>query len=250
MGVEAFKKGDYALAAHHWNGIAKDGNPYAQHNLGLLWEYGLGRTPRNIEQAAAWYMRSAKQGFTPAMLRLANLQKQAGYEEAATSWATLAARWGNDKARGMLSIWGKPIPPADLLEQKIANQRRQDEELGNAIMGALFIGLTASAASRGGGTDLSSAAAIGSLSDGKRSEPMNAPAQCSSDFNCGFGFKCVKELYRTSGVCLREVDAYRVPTLSAPDSGSFGVRTDPGCQFNTDCSGGFRCDSKLKVCVR
>ena len=117
MGADAFERGEFDKAAAYWNPLAKAGNPYAEYNLGLLWEDGLGSTPRNPAEASQWYFRSAKQGYVPAMVRLANIQRQMGHDEAALSWLVLAARWGNNDAITALAAWNKSIPPADLHAQ-------------------------------------------------------------------------------------------------------------------------------------
>lgn len=246
QGVEAFNRGNYSLAAHHWNGPAKEGNPAAENNLGVLWEYGLGKTPKNLNQAATWYVRAAKKGHLRAMTNLARVQKQLGYEEAAVSWITLAARWGDEKAKNMLQEWNKPVPNADLLQQQVAENERRDQEVGDALGMMLILGLTAAgaaAAKNSGRTVIS-----------PNVEPLGvsgtASGGCTSDFNCGYGFKCVKALYKNHGVCMKSVDSYGVPDMSGPSRDSIGVKTAPGCNFNTDCPVGFRCDANLKACVK
>lgn len=115
LGVNAYNQGNYDLAARYWNPIAQKGNPVAQYNLGLLWEQGIGSTPKNKAEASQWFLLSAQQGYIPAMVRLAKIQKENGYDDAATSWLSLAARWGNTDAINELRNWGMPIPAADLL---------------------------------------------------------------------------------------------------------------------------------------
>jgi hypothetical protein len=114
-GAEAFERGDYDIAAGYWNADAKAGNMYAEYNLALLWEQGLGTTPKNTSEASQWFLRSAQHGYIPAMVRLARLQRIGGLAEAPLSWLTLAARWGNNDAIAELNAWGKPVPTSDLL---------------------------------------------------------------------------------------------------------------------------------------
>jgi hypothetical protein len=243
-GNEAFNRGEYGLAAHHWNGLAKEGNSAAENNVGILWEYGLGKTPKNLNEAAEWYLRAAKKGNLQAMTNLARVQKQLGHEEAATSWLTMAARWGYPKARDMLLEWNKPVPDADLLQQQAAEQEKRNQEAGDALGMMLILGLTAAAAKNGGTTTPASPSIAPLGLSG------TASGGCTSDFNCGFGFKCVKQLYKNHGVCLKAVDSYGTPAMSAPSTNSIGVRTAPGCNFNLECPMGFRCDTTLKVCVK
>jgi hypothetical protein len=75
---------------------------------------------------------------------------------------------------------------------------------------------------------------------------------CSSDFNCGLGMKCVKAPLETYGVCLQEVDRYDLPTYPDKDPSSIlpNMNLNGQCTFNTDCSVGYSCDTKLKVCVK
>ena len=82
-------------------------------------QHGLGSTKLNKAEASQWYLLAAQQGLTLAMVNLANLQREGGYDEAAYSWYYLAARWGNADARTALTRWGKAVPSADLLNQKI-----------------------------------------------------------------------------------------------------------------------------------
>lgn len=243
-GIEAFNRGDYSLAAHHWNGLAQEGHPIAENNVGVLWERGLGKTPKNLNQAAEWYLRAAKKGNIQAMTNLARVQKQLGHEEAATSWLTLAARWGNSEAMDMLHQWNKPVPSPDLLEKYLIEKKRREQETGDAFAAMMLMGLTAAAAKNSGTTTPGSPniAPIGLSSAGS--------GGCTSDFNCGHGFKCVKALYKSHGVCMKAVDSYGAPDMLGPSMNSIGVKTMPACYLNTDCPVGFRCDANLKACVK
>lgn len=113
---------------------------FAQYNVALLWEQGLGRTPKNTDQAAAWFLRSARQGYPPAMVRLAGIQSSLGNEEPAISWLNLAARWGDQTAISELRRKSLPVPQSDLLQQSIAARERQNQEAIDALMGLIFIG--------------------------------------------------------------------------------------------------------------
>ena len=74
IGVQLFNQGEYDLAAGQWNQAALAGDPYAQHNLGVLWRDGLGSTQRNLHEAAGWFVRSAQQGYVPAMVEAEKIQ--------------------------------------------------------------------------------------------------------------------------------------------------------------------------------
>lgn len=74
---------------------------------------------------------------------------------------------------------------------------------------------------------------------------------CVSDFDCGFGEVCVKKPYTSNGVCMKEVDEYGVQQFNSPRLDSVMPRmNDDGCDFDTDCPIGFRCDNNYKVCVK
>ena len=74
---------------------------------------------------------------------------------------------------------------------------------------------------------------------------------CTSDFSCGIGAQCVKQPFKSRGVCMKTVDEYGTRTFDLPRTNSVGPRMDPGdCSFNVDCPIGFKCDRKYKVCVK
>ncbi|MBK6298155.1 MAG: sel1 repeat family protein [Sphingomonadales bacterium] len=90
-GLRAYQQGDYEGALCHWLPKARVGDAVAQNNMGVLFEGGLtSQTPRSDEQAAEWFILSARQGFVQAMHNLANVQTRLGYREAANSWLAMA----------------------------------------------------------------------------------------------------------------------------------------------------------------
>lgn len=115
-GVAEFQRGNYDKAASLWTPLAKTGDPVAQRNVGILWERGLGSTPLNLTEAAAWYSLSAQGGHTPAMVSLARIERRYAYEDEALSWLTLAAQSGDQEAINDLRTWGKPVPQPDLYQ--------------------------------------------------------------------------------------------------------------------------------------
>jgi hypothetical protein len=75
---------------------------------------------------------------------------------------------------------------------------------------------------------------------------VNAPQDdpepgCSSDYNCKYGSRCVKQQYQTLGLCAQNVTPYGVPTFAPPNPESALVGGQGDCQWNTDCPVGFRC---------
>lgn len=67
-----YKKGHYGLALRGFSLRAWEGDEVAQDNLGMMYANGKG-TPRDFQQAAVWYRKSAQQGYAPAQRRLAGL---------------------------------------------------------------------------------------------------------------------------------------------------------------------------------
>jgi len=127
-GVEAYNAGQYDEAASLWNEPARRGNAAAQHNLGLLWRDGLGSTPRDLNQAAHWFLQAAVQGFPLAMVNLAKVQLDLDQPDPALSWLSLAARWNSAEAIALLQQIEAPVPAPDLYmaqQQHLAAQQQQ-----------------------------------------------------------------------------------------------------------------------------
>ena len=249
-----FNQGNYDLAARYWSPLAKQGNSVAQYNVGLLCEQGLGSTPLNTAQASQWFLLSAKQGYVPAMVRLAKIQKNGGYEEAATSWFNLAARWGNSDAINELHAWGKPVPAADLL----ATQQYRDAVSRQAAINALGDAAYQLGRAIGGGGASSSSPSYSPTSTftpstiGNTTPSTYSEEGCTSDYSCGIGFKCVKAPLKSSGVCMKSVDEYGLKQYNLPNSNSVGpnLDLDGQCSFDTDCPIGFKCDRNYKACIK
>lgn len=249
LGVNAYKQGNYDLAAHYWNPLAKQGDPVAQYNLGLLWEQGLGRTPLNKAEASQWFLLSAKQGYVPAMVRLAKIQKANGYDEAAESWFNMAARWGNSDAVNELRAWGKSVPAADLL----ASQQYRDAISRQAAINALGDAAYQLGRAIGGGSGSSSSSYSTFTPSTLGTTPSTySEGGCTSDYSCGIGFKCVKAPLKSSGVCMKSVDEYGLKQYNLPSSNSVGpnLDLDGQCSFDTDCPIGFKCDRNYKACIK
>ncbi len=81
-------------------------------------------------------------------------------------------------------------------------------------------------------------------------EPVYAKS-CSSDFSCGMGQTCVKSPYKTRGNCMKTVNRYGTPQYNMPSPKSIGPNMSGGsCMFSTDCPIGFKCDRRLKACIK
>ena len=68
-GVAAFRDGDYAAAYREWRPLADQGDTAAQHNLGTLYNTGLGEEVDMVE-AANWYRRAAQGGNANAQTKM------------------------------------------------------------------------------------------------------------------------------------------------------------------------------------
>lgn len=250
LGVNAYNQGNYDLAAKYWNPLAIQGNFIARYNVGLLWEKGLGSTPLNETKASEWFLLSAKQGYIPAMVRLAKIQKTHDYEDAAISWFNLAARWGDVSAINELQNWGKPVPPADLLaNQQYRNAKSKQKALSAA---AYQLGRAIGGGGSAGKTSSHSTYSPPASLDNKLQFIYTDKGDCTSDFNCGIGNKCVKAPLKSRGICMKSVDEFGLKNYNLPSTDSVGVNLnlDGQCSFNTDCPIGFKCDRNYKACVK
>jgi hypothetical protein len=73
--------------------------------------------------------------------------------------------------------------------------------------------------------------------------------QCSSDFSCGSGYKCVKAPYQGTGACMKAFDQNGAPQYTK-DLNSVNPNMKEGCNVGTTCPIGFHCDINLKACVK
>lgn len=122
-GSDYYLAGEYDKAAEAWTAPANEGDVVALHNMGVLSRDGLGSAPRDLNKAAVWFLRSAQQGYVPAMVSLAEVQTELGNAKVANSWLTLAARWGNREAIKHLETRELPVPEADLYTNAIGEQQ-------------------------------------------------------------------------------------------------------------------------------
>jgi len=73
-GAEAFERGEYAIALREWMPLAKQGDAYAQHNLGVMYRDGLG-VPQDYKVAVQHFIASSKQGHLSAILNLGEMNE-------------------------------------------------------------------------------------------------------------------------------------------------------------------------------
>ncbi len=68
-GQTAFNRGNYTEAANIWRPLAEDGDVWAQHSLGYLYDKGWG-VDKDATQAIDWYREAAERGNPNSMINL------------------------------------------------------------------------------------------------------------------------------------------------------------------------------------
>ena len=105
--LAAFKRGNYAVALREWQPLAKNADPSAQFNLGLMYTKGLG-VPQDYTRALVWYRKAAKQGNADAQNNLGYLYSSGlGVPQdyaRALIWYSKAAKQGHAYARINLHV--------------------------------------------------------------------------------------------------------------------------------------------------
>lgn len=142
-GLVAFNAGNYDEAHLDWFWRAEKGEASALHNMGVLWQQGLSNmTPRDPVRAAEYFQRAAQLGFVQSMVPLAEYQLGAGHRDAAISWLTLAARWGDQTATAALSNLGLSVPAADLAQAQAAQWQAQQDQANAILAASIACGVT------------------------------------------------------------------------------------------------------------
>ncbi|MFK5912907.1 MAG: tetratricopeptide repeat protein [Woeseiaceae bacterium] len=131
-GFQAFKAGNYDQALRAWLPIAEKDDSYAQYNLGIMYQKGLG-VEKNLKAAFAWYKRASANGHTDAMYNLALMYNKGRVvyrsPKDAVKWWRKAAELGNAEAQFNIGVEyfygrkiGKDIPKALMWWKKSARQ--------------------------------------------------------------------------------------------------------------------------------
>ena len=96
-GWEASERGDFEAALREWRPLAEQGDPEAQHALGVMYADGRG-VPQNDAEAAKWFRKAAEQGFPEAQHNLGvmyvNGRGVPPNEVQAYAWFSIAAAQG------------------------------------------------------------------------------------------------------------------------------------------------------------
>lgn len=114
--MAAYERSDYATAFRLWKPLAERGEPRAQHNLGVMYDYGRG-IPQDSTQALKWYRRAAGQGIPEAQHNLGLMYAYGqgvppDFPEAA-KWYRRAAEQGMPDSQvnlGVLYYNGQGVP--------------------------------------------------------------------------------------------------------------------------------------------
>jgi hypothetical protein len=82
--------------------------------------------------------------------------------------------------------------------------------------------------------------------------PIVQVSECSSDYQCTYGQRCVKGPMQSKGLCVQTVNQYGQPIQTQPRNNSFQPNISPigQCTFNSECPIGFECNSRIKICVK
>ncbi|MBW2520859.1 MAG: sel1 repeat family protein [Deltaproteobacteria bacterium] len=115
-GLKAAQEKDYQKAYKLWIIEADKGDPFAQFNLGIMFERGDG-VPQNYEKALNWFEKSAELGYSPAQVNLGimflNGRGIPQNTMEALKWFQKAAEKGNAEAQynlGNMYLMGQGVP--------------------------------------------------------------------------------------------------------------------------------------------
>jgi TPR repeat protein len=114
-GWKAYQAKDYVAAFKEWKPLAKQGESYAQFNLGNMYKEGKG-VAQDYKQALRWYRKAADQGHSKAQFNLGNMYfKGKGVAQdykQAVKWYRKAAKQGDSRAQfglGLIYDIGKGV---------------------------------------------------------------------------------------------------------------------------------------------
>lgn len=105
--VTAYERGEYTTAYRLMKPLAEKGDAKAQHNLGLMYDYGRG-IPQDYTKALTWYRRAAGQGMPESQHNLGLMYERGqgvpqNYGEAVT-WYRRAADQGMRESQVNLGV--------------------------------------------------------------------------------------------------------------------------------------------------
>jgi len=125
-GIDAYAKGDFAVALKKLQPIAEHGNAQAQLYLGMMYRQGKG-VQQDDKQAGLWWNKSAEQGNMEAQEHLGlTYAKGAGVERdwvQADKWFSIAAALGKETAAN-----NKKVVEVHMQPENIADANKQAQE--------------------------------------------------------------------------------------------------------------------------
>lgn len=101
-GVDAWSGGDYEKAVKEWRDPAKKGDADAQFNLGQAYKLGRG-VKQDLDVAASWYQRAAKQGHLQASDSLGHLYHYQGKVKEALPLLEASSARGEPRSQYLLA---------------------------------------------------------------------------------------------------------------------------------------------------
>ena len=105
--LAALNREDYSEALRIFRLLADQGNDYAQHDLGVMYDKGQG-VPQDYMEAIRWYRQAAEQGFIPSQMILGYMYNQGQGVPidyvASVHWFRRAAEQGESEAQAILGI--------------------------------------------------------------------------------------------------------------------------------------------------
>ncbi len=122
-GVDAYGKGNYAVALEKFKPLAESGDARAQFNLGVMYRQGQG-VAQDDKEAVAWWNKAAELGHVEAQdnlgLRYARGQGVAQDWVQADKWFTIAASSGNETAAKNKKVVEIHMQPEKVVEANAA----------------------------------------------------------------------------------------------------------------------------------
>ena len=125
-GLEAYERGDFAVALREWRPLAEQGNTDAQYFLGYTYANGEG-VPIDIVKAMGWYRKAAERGHAWAQYRLglgyANGRGVLKDDVEGYAWLSIAAAQDSEVEAHERDVLARKMAPDQLAEaQQLARE--------------------------------------------------------------------------------------------------------------------------------
>lgn len=124
-GIDAYAKGNFAIALEKLKPLAEHGNAQAQFHLGMMYRQGNG-LPQDNKEAGGWLNKAAEQGHVESQENLALMYSQGqGVAQdwvQADKWFSIAALSGKETAVNNQRVVELHLPPEKIAEAKALAQ--------------------------------------------------------------------------------------------------------------------------------